>query len=98
MTTLTKLAEEIKAKADKQAGSFDDFRGSTPARISALMDVVLRLAKTVEYYSGNEDGETSWQKPDNFVPYWTLWDSGDCVGAEKAMEALAYAEERLKSL
>jgi hypothetical protein len=108
MTTLTQLAQEVKeycAEAtevcfyyshpeDASGGAFS----CSPDRISALMDVVLRLAKTVEYYSGNEDGETSWQKPDNFVPYWTLWDSGDCVGAEKAMEALAYAEERLKSL
>jgi hypothetical protein len=97
MTRLTALAQEIKEKADKQAGSFDDFRGSTSARISALMDVVLKLVQTVEYYSGNEDGETSWQEPDSFVPYWTLWDNGDCVGAEKALEALAYAEERLKN-
>lgn len=70
----------------------------SPQRIAALMDVVLKQQEALKYYAGDEDGDSCWQEPDNFVPYWTLWENGDCVGADKANEALRYAEERLAAL
>jgi hypothetical protein len=89
MTTLTKLAEEIKDKADKQVGSFDDFRGSTPARISALMDVVLELEKAVRFYSDTPSYEFRKKIETLGIGY---------EDGRGAREALRFAEERLKCL
>jgi len=42
------------------------------------------LIDALTYYAKQDN----WQKPDQFVPYWTLWDNGDCIEGQKAREAL----------
>lgn len=56
--------------------------------IEVLQAKLDKACVALEYYRGSDDDETGWQEPDNFVPYWTLWDNGDCVNGKRAREAL----------
>lgn len=51
------------------------------------------LVDALEYYRGSDDDETSWQEPDQYVPYWTLWNNGDCVNGDAAKKALEKFKE-----
>jgi predicted transglutaminase-like cysteine proteinase len=53
--------------------------------INSQLEHKLRIAEEALYFYGNED---NWQPPDNFVPFWTIWDDGDNIGNHKAKEAL----------
>ena len=61
-------------------------------RISSLESAVKVLDEALEFYGEEEN----WMKPDQYVPYFTLWDNGDCIGWHKARTAREKAKELVK--
>jgi hypothetical protein len=133
MTTLTKLAEEIKDKALKapcaarfyvegnlnimsqvcgyELGahlSFDAselhlakiteelYESCTPARISALMDVVLEYEKVLKWYADPSNYVVQIYYDENRKPISSF--NPISIKGKHAEEALAYAEERLREV
>jgi hypothetical protein len=99
---MTKLSDSAKKKRDEladkisyvyeQDGFIDGFDAGYEVGCDEMNQQVQLLEDALKFYRGGDDDETAWLNPDNYVPYWTLWNDGDCVGgkvAEQVLESLA---------
>ena len=62
---------------------------SLKSQLDEANEMIAELEKALEFYAD----EDNWLNPDNYVPYWTLWDNGDNIGFHKARETIAKLKE-----
>lgn len=77
-------------KPDNKDNMWDEFREAI--EIQAVEDLEAQVKVLMECLGFYGDTD-NWMSPDHGVPYYTLWDDGSCIGAEKAIEALAHVQK-----
>lgn len=69
-------------------------RDQLEADLKTAHEVIREFRAALEFYGDEEN----WQKPDQYVPYFTLWVDGDNVGYHRAKTILLKHAEFLKKI
>lgn len=81
--------ERLEDKLYHESRRADEVAYLKDGEIKALQAKLDKACAALEFYRGDDDDDTSWMEPDQYVPYWTLWHDGSCVNGQEAKEALA---------